>query len=217
VKPGFGPTAVYFQYGPTNEYGSSTEPGPALPADDEAHSVSAHLSGLTNSTTYHYRAVAVNFAAVAYGPDQTFTTPGIPLIAGSQVGSVTKTGATVSASISPELAPTTYAVEYGPTAAYGAKTTDQAIGSGGVIVQSSATLAGLQPGTTYHYRVLATNAVGAATSNDGTFTTISDQQPPPPPKTCGKGRVLRHGKCVKRHRHRKHHRKHRHHRKGGGR
>ncbi len=38
-------------------------------------------------------------------------------------------------------------------------------------------LAGLQPGTTYHYRVLATNALGQTAGVDQTFTTLPPQPP----------------------------------------
>ena len=38
-------------------------------------SISANISGLTASTTYHFRIVATNNSGTTYGSDRTFTTP----------------------------------------------------------------------------------------------------------------------------------------------
>ena len=37
-------------------------------------SISANISGLTASTTYHFRIVATNSSGTTYGSDRTFTT-----------------------------------------------------------------------------------------------------------------------------------------------
>ena len=66
-------TTVYFQYGTTTSYGhataSQTKTGSAY------QSVSASVSGLSASATYHFRVVATNSAGTRYGADRTFTTP----------------------------------------------------------------------------------------------------------------------------------------------
>ena len=80
-------------------------------------------------------------------------------------------------------------------------------------------ISGLAPGTTYHFRALATNFSGITRGPDQAFTTpalpavvenaATDvttapvATPPPPPRlTCKRGFVKRHGKCRKA-RHRK--------------
>jgi hypothetical protein len=45
----------------------------------------------------------------------------------------------------------------------------------------SSTLTGLRAGTTYHYRLIATNATGTTVGMDATFTTLGAPPPPPPP------------------------------------
>jgi len=61
-----------FDWGLTTAYGSTATgvPSPVL----TVASVSAALSGLTASTTYHFRAYAINTAGTTYGSDLTFTT-----------------------------------------------------------------------------------------------------------------------------------------------
>jgi hypothetical protein len=67
--------------------------------------------------------------------------------------------------------PTSYHFEYGPTTAYGSFTpaTDLAVGVGQLPV--AATLDGLAPGTTYHFRLVATNKGGVREGLDQSFAT----------------------------------------------
>jgi phosphodiesterase/alkaline phosphatase D-like protein len=108
--------------------------------------------------------------------------------------------------VNPNSTPTTVRFEYGPSATYGASTGAVGIGALRVDGEAGADVGGLSPNTTYHYRVVATNAHGTVVSRDQTFTTAAGPKAravPPKPK-CKKPRVRRHGKCVKR---KKHHKK----------
>jgi phosphodiesterase/alkaline phosphatase D-like protein len=212
ISTNFGTTVAYFQYGPSVTYGSETIPDNPLPGDATTHPVTADVDGLAPSAIYHYRAVATNYAGVAYGPDQTFETPGLPGIGAMAVSNVTKSGATVSAQLNPQLAPTTYRFEYGPTVGYGASTVESGPLAGDKAFHTVTTaLSGLTPGTTYHVRLSATNGVGGATGSDQAFTTLSVPAiSPPPPASCKKGQVKKKGKCVKKprkHRHKSHKRR----------
>jgi hypothetical protein len=65
-------TYFYFQYGTTTSYGSQTPTdGPVNGTDKD---VSANVTGLAPSTTYHYRVAATNTDGTSYGDDMTFTT-----------------------------------------------------------------------------------------------------------------------------------------------
>lgn len=82
--------------------------------------------------------------------------------------------ATVNGAVNPHGSATSYYFQYGPTRAFGAQTalaqiTTLAVGHAAVKV--SAALSGLQPLTTYYYRLIAVNAAGAATGADRTFKT----------------------------------------------
>jgi hypothetical protein len=93
----------------------------------------------------------------------------------SEVGvSEVKLGALVN----PGGAQTDYRFEYGPTTEYGSSTPfpEGSVGEG---LKSDAVWAsanGLAPGSTYHYRVVATNELGTAYGPDQTFTTLSAEE-----------------------------------------
>jgi phosphodiesterase/alkaline phosphatase D-like protein len=81
------------------------------------------------------------------------------------------TSATVTGSVDPGGQATTAYVEYGKSTSYGSKTSSLSAGSGSAAVVVSVGLTGLSSGTTYHYRVVATNAAGTDRGSDAVFTT----------------------------------------------
>jgi phosphodiesterase/alkaline phosphatase D-like protein len=212
INPRSAPTVFHFQYGTTSAYGLETSAGASIGSDETEHLAEETLTGLQPATTYHFRAVAVNFNGVASGLDQTFTTPSAPSIVGSSADSVTATTALIGASIHPGFRPTTFHVEFGRSASYGASTLESAsIGSDNALHAVSATIVGLAEGTTYHYRVVASNAIGMTQGADGSFTTATiPPLTPTPTVRCPAGFVKRKGKCVKRHPHKQGHHKRRH-------
>jgi hypothetical protein len=129
---------------------------------------------------------------------------------------LTQTGATLESTIRPALSPTTYHFEYGTTASYGAATAESAsIGADNLDHPVGQAIGGLLPGTTYHFRVVASNGFGTTLGPDQAFQTVAVAPAPRqarPPVKCKRGFVKRHGKCVRKKK--KHHRR-RHHRGGG--
>ncbi len=105
-----------------------------------------------------------------------------PAVVSESAAGVTHTTTTLRAAIDPDNSDTRYHFEYGTSTAYGASIPipDIDIGSfeeGSSPVSVGQVLVGLQPGTTYHYRVVATNGLGQTAGADQTFTTL----PPLPP------------------------------------
>ncbi|HEY1359290.1 MAG TPA: CSLREA domain-containing protein [Thermoleophilaceae bacterium] len=91
-----------------------------------------------------------------------------PVAATGAATAVTATTATLNGSlVSSDLAPT-HRFDVGKTTAYGAQTA-AVIGSGNI----PAKLFGLEPNTTYHYRLRVSNFDGAALGADRTFTTAA--------------------------------------------
>ncbi|HEX7289671.1 MAG TPA: hypothetical protein VF250_00975 [Conexibacter sp.] len=92
---------------------------------------------------------------------------------------ITDTQATLAGTVNPQGQSTSYAFQYGTTTAYGQQTSLTAAGSGRADTAVRADLAGLTSGTTFHYRVIATNADGTTVGADRTFRTTGTAPPPP--------------------------------------
>jgi hypothetical protein len=165
----------FFQY---NEGSSCTGAGAGTtpvggPEEVEARSVEAGVSGLKPGTQYTFCLVARNEAEeVALGNEVSFTTTAVkPLIDKQSVTGVVATEATLSASINAEGSPTSYWVEYGTSEAYGSESSHVGIGAPVGDVGEVARLSGLAPGTTYHFRFVASNTLGTTFGGDVSFTT----------------------------------------------
>lgn len=96
---------------------------------------------------------------------------------------VTNTTAKITGGVNPEGTETSYQFEYGTSRAYGEKSPVPAgsVGNDSSFHLEEAELSGLQPNTTYHYRIDGINANGTETGADGTFTTTG----PPLVETTG--------------------------------
>jgi hypothetical protein len=178
VDPNGLPTTVAFDYGTSTAYGSSTATQDAGTGTSPVD-VTAALTGLTGGTTYHYRLVAANSGGTDAGTDQTFTTPATPSkpsIASRPATAIGVSSATIGASVSPHGPPTSIVFDYGTSTAYGATTPPQDVGTGTTAVTLKATISGLKPNTTYHFRARATNATGTTNGSDRSFKTTSPRK-----------------------------------------
>jgi hypothetical protein len=79
VNPNGVTTSYHFDYGTTAAYGPSTSSASAG-SGSSAVGVSQSVSGLSASTTYHYRVVATSSGGTTLGSDRTFTTGAAPAI-----------------------------------------------------------------------------------------------------------------------------------------
>lgn len=166
-------TTYHFEWGTTTGYGASTSVMDG--GSGTGHTaVFADLTELSPITEYHYRIVAHNSAGTSYGDDQAFTTPPNAPLVKEWVSGVHSDTVMLNASINPGGGTTTYHFEWGPTEAYGTNIplSDPSVGAGLNYVNVNAVVRGLSPGTTYHYRVVATNAQDETPGADRTFTTF---------------------------------------------
>jgi hypothetical protein len=134
--------------------------------------VTETVTDLQPGITYHVRLVATTGTSVTT-PEATFATEAAkPSISGSEA-EVEQSTATLIGFVNPNNQASTYRFEWGPTTEYGNTVPDASAGSGGVAVKVSAPLTGLEPDTTYHFRIVATNGSGTTTGPDQEFTTVN--------------------------------------------
>lgn len=154
------------------EYGKTVDHGFATSLSEDlvtSHSVS--LSGLESNTTYHYRAKSTDaIGNEATSEDETFTTSALPDTTPPGISEVTASGIIESSATitwtTDEAA--TSQVEYGENSDYGSTTSlDESL-----VTSHSVSLSGLEPNTTYHYRVKSKDSFGnEAVSDDDSFAT----------------------------------------------
>lgn len=174
VDPNGRPTSYRFEYGPTISYGTTTSSASAG-SGTSASSVSKTITGLKAGIVYHFRLVASSDAGSATGSDQAFTTQGPPTVATGQVTAAGPTSATLAGLVNPNGRSTTWYIDYGPTASYGARTSTSSVGSGTKSVSVTRAISNLKPGTIYHFRVVAVNSLGTTRGVDATFATTGAQ------------------------------------------
>jgi hypothetical protein len=167
-------TTYQFQYGTSTSYGSVTPASPnVVGSDSTSHHLSAELTGLTPGATYHYRIAASNVNGTVYGADQTIYVHAPPTVVGERVAFAYQHSLELVVGIDPHGLDTHYDVEYGPTAEYGSRTASTDLGAGGETSNASPEIKGLELGTTYHYRVVASNADGTVYGTDQVSSTAS--------------------------------------------
>jgi hypothetical protein len=170
VDPSGRPTTWYFEYGRSTSYGTKTPVKDGGSASG-ASAVSASVTGLTAGTTYHFRLVATNDAGTSRGSDHTFVASAAPTVTTKAASNVKDASASLNGSVDPNGQATSYYFDYGTSTSYGSKTPVASAGSGTSTKSVSAAVATLAGGTTFHFRLVATNAAGTSVGSDQTFTT----------------------------------------------
>jgi phosphodiesterase/alkaline phosphatase D-like protein len=184
LNPNESQTAYEIRYGVDAGLGRHN-PESKVGSGSGLETVSAGLTGLTPGATYHYEFVASNAEGRTVGPEGTFTTapPTPPSVTTDGASYITLTSATVSGTIGAEGLATSYELDFGFDTAYSTSMYGEA-GSSTQAATVSVGLAGLTPGTTYHYRLDAINSDGRVYGADQTFTTpVYDKPIETPPTT----------------------------------
>ncbi|MGP0100938.1 MAG: hypothetical protein ACLPUT_04855 [Solirubrobacteraceae bacterium] len=185
--------SYHFELGETEAYGGlSTTVMHTTGGGEEA--VRATVTGLKAGTKYYYRLVAGNENGTSCGIGRWFIEGGeetgqavsvacrrpSAAIDDESATQVAATSATLQSQIDPNGHDTAYQFQYGtescrgnPGACTDAPSEPADIGSGEVAVADSVQLQGLQPDTTYYYRVVASNSLGTSDGIERTFTTQS--------------------------------------------
>ncbi|MFN8240684.1 MAG: fibronectin type III domain-containing protein, partial [Bacteroidales bacterium] len=173
VNPNYLSTTVTFEYGLTTSYGSTATATQSPVSGSTSTNVSAAITGLNPGATYHFRVKTVNSIGTVYSDDKTFLTLGqAPVATTGTPSNVTVSGASLSGTVNANLVSTTVTFEYGLTTAYGSSVNaTPGTVTGNTVTDVTATLTSLNPGTLYHVRIKAVNAIGTSYGTDATFTT----------------------------------------------
>ena len=91
----------------------------------------------------------------------------------SNASNLTFASTTLYGYVNPNGLATTYVFQYGTTRGYGGQTPLAPAGNGTITIKLSQSVSGLQPATTYHYRIVAVNSAGTTDGKDRTFKTAS--------------------------------------------
>ena len=171
-------TTIIFQYGTTLSYGDSVNASQSTATGSLPISVSGEITGLLPGTAYHFRVKTENTMGVIYSEDQSYNTLGLaPECTSTSATNIRYNLATINGLVNPNFLLTTVSFEWGTTTEYGNSVPAiQNPEVGDALVNVSAILNGLLPGTTYHFKVKAENELGVTYSNDLTFITNFDGQ-----------------------------------------
>jgi hypothetical protein len=181
INPNGSETSYYFQWGLTNSYGVN---GSVQSAGSGTKPVSVHETAtkLIPGTVYHYRLVATSKFGTSVGADRTFKTKGHPP-AGVSTGppsQISQHSATITGVINPNGATTTWFFQWGTTTMYGNNTTPGTVAGSSPPVTVAQTLTGLEAGTIFHYRLVASNGPsGPSAGGDAFFMTFPLHRPVP--------------------------------------
>lgn len=169
-------TDCHFDYGLSTEYGNTAPCEQTVGSGTEAVAATAKLSGLEPGATYHFRLQASNENGTNFGQDQTFALPPRPEIKGASASEITKDSALLKAEIHPGGLATSYRFEYGPSTEYGTSVPapEGHLPGSSVAIPVEARIENLSADTTtYHWRVVATNAAGTTVGADHTLRYIT--------------------------------------------
>jgi hypothetical protein len=168
-------TTYYFQWGVDDvEENESSPVTLTAPAGDTQ--VSEPVTGLTAGTVYRFRVIAEAGSKKSIAQELTFeTSTAIKGITTLPATDVEPSEATLNGSLDPDGYVTHFYFEYGKTKSYGQKVPvppGDEVGTtapGSTAVETLAT--NLEPGTTYHFRLVASNESGTSKGGDQIFTT----------------------------------------------
>ena len=176
-------TSWYFEYAPglscTGAGAKMTPEAQDATPDEPGDIVSAAVTELHSGTEYAVCLVAKNRIGSTTGPGVWFATEPIPPTVESVSARSMGTEVTFEANISSNAQAATCEVQYGTSESYGSEALcKESLGTGKSGVSASAQVAGLEPGTTYYFRMVAENKAGRSLPSEGKGTVTTQTVKP---------------------------------------
>lgn len=189
VNPNGPPTVAYHLEYSINDSTWLSTPDVVVGSQEGSQPIDRVLSpgvvGLEPNTLYHVRLVATKaFTPPVITSELSFTTlPASPLAETTGTALRTSTTARLAGAVTPRNSATTFHFEYGDQGPCDsspcASTAEQSLAAGNVTRLVAESVDGLNPGTTYHYRLVADNGNpgSPASGDDMTVTTRTSDAP----------------------------------------
>ncbi len=158
--------------GVCNEGGDSGGPFFLYGANTALGMLSAGAEGVGCNDLAYY--VEITEATSAMGLSVGTRIGGAPVAATETASNIQPRQATANGSVNPNGVETEYHFEYGLTTSYGTSVPDPNgnAGHGGSPMGASATMTGLLPAATYHFRLVAKSPAGTSYGSDASFTSL---------------------------------------------
>lgn len=179
VTPNKNTTQYWFEYGKTPELGNTSAFSSA--GDGTAKiAASISLSDLDPATTYYFRLNAQNQFGTVNGSILNFKTTGptsakAPAVTTGSADTLTSSTAVLHGTVTPNLAATNYWFEYSTDSLLDSvllqSTETVAVGEGANPIPIDKSISGLNPKTTYYFRIVAENSQGTVRGDKVTFKT----------------------------------------------
>lgn len=179
INPNGSDTTYWFEYGTSAELGSVTAMQ-SKASSNSTSTVSISISNLQPLTKYYFRLNAQNQFGTVNGQILNFTTKGpasatAPAATTNAAQAITSSSATLTATVNPNGAATTYWFEYSTDSFVShilvSSTPQQSLSSGNSPVAVSAMISGLRSNTKYYVKIVANNQYGTTQGDIQSFTT----------------------------------------------
>lgn len=167
VNPKGAFASYWYEYGKTSDLGNNTSVQ-NMGSGFVSIQAPAYITNLSKDTTYYFRLVAENQYSKIAGNKYTFQTTdsvsvpigSVPTVKTVSANNISSTTATINGEITPNKNETQYWFEYGTTRDMGNTSAFFSGGNGATKSSVSISLVGLQPKTTYYFRIDAQNKLG---------------------------------------------------------
>ncbi len=184
VNPNGALTTYWYEYGLTASLGARTA-SQTVGSGFAGIAAPGYITGLSKSTTYFFRLVAQNSEGTTAGVQRSFeTSESAPPPVGTAPSAktlnatgITRTNADLNGQVNPNQNATQYWFEYGKTRDLGSVTGFASVGDGSATLAANIAVSGLDPATTYYFRINAQNQLGTV---NGTILSFKTAGPPSP-------------------------------------
>lgn len=192
VNPRGAFTTYWYEYGSTASLGNKTN-NQIVGSGFVSISAPGYITGLSKSSPYYFRLVALNQYGTVAGNTHSFnTTTGNPAPVGNAptvrsvaASGVSRTTANINGEVAPNKAGTQYWFEYGKTTELGNTSAFSSAGDGSAKTSVSVSLSDLDPLTTYYFRINAQNQFGTVNGSILNFKTLGPSSAKAPTATTG--------------------------------